>query len=974
MRKITIAMLFTMLHLSVVHAQIPFLKELEITTDGSSPHINKIYQDQQHFLWIGTSQGLYMYDGYNFQKIGGSDSSDEPSVTALLRDTGGTLWIGYNDGAIRILSNHHLARFRPEEGTPKVAITDFALDSSGHLWFSTYGEGIYSLRDKRLYNFNTDDGLTDNSVYALTVCKNGEVWCGTDEGLSICSWINGKKSVRRLSQAQGLPDNIVRTIQSDPTGKIWIGMQDKGVCYFDPEQKKFITPSNLTTWSFGAVTRICLLNSEEFWVGTEKSGIVDVELFGDMRVRECGRASGLSANRINDILQDAEGNIWLAANTVLLFSTGEKIEFVHTVNGIPLNDIQAILHRRNGDLWISTPQKLYSVTLADNGNKTIKTLFENKGLGAASILCLYEDVYNNVWIGTFGSGVFFYEDKSGSIKNIREPDGLANDNVLSISGKGNDVWFATLGGVSRCIIDAASQNRPHLQTFTEENGLKENYVYDVFIDSKDRVWFGTDGKGITEYENGVFHNYSKDAGLKSDVIYSITEDSYGIIWFSTLDAGIYSFDGKVFRNYALADGLTSSGISSIQADNHGHLIIVNDGGIDVMQTADHRLLYFGQESGINKMDPNLNASSKDEEGNIWIGTKSGIIKVRMPPELPEARPFTVLNGVKIFLNDIDEKRRSTFSYKENHVSFDYTALYFSNPDKVGYEYRLDGYNSDWIKTRDRFITFPNLPPGTYTFYVRSALNNQFTDASMVSYFFIVSHPFWEQVWFYLLAIAVIISIVLLVVRIREKNLRRREQMKKEHIEFQFETLKSQINPHFLFNSFNTLAALIDEDQQMAIAYVDKLSDFYRSILTYKDVDIITLAEDWHLVTNYVYLLRQRHGNNLRLIDEVGEKRNDLMMPPLTLQMLVENAVKHNVVSKARPLTIRVFMSHDDTLVIENNLQLKSQQVISTGFGLKSISDRFEMLGGKRISIAEKNNCYQVALTLIKKVLHESSHY
>ncbi|MEO5675489.1 MAG: two-component regulator propeller domain-containing protein [Chitinophagales bacterium] len=973
MRKFISGIAVILLHSMFLHAQIPFLKELDITREGGSLRINKIYQDQQHYIWIGTSAGLYRYDGYNFQKISGSDSTPNPAVTAIMCDKTGCLWIGYEDGAIMLLKHNLLSEYSPQEGTPKVAITDFASDSSGNIWFSTYGEGLYTIRNNHLYNFNIDDGLSDNSVYALTVCKSGEVWCGTDVGLSICSWENDKKIVERLSQAQGLPDNIVRTVQSGPTGVIWIGMQDKGVCYYDLITRRFAIPSNLQQWNYGMVTRICLLNPEEFWVGTEKSGIVDVELFGNMRVRECGRASGLGANRINDILQDAEGNIWMAANNILLFSTGEKLEFIHSVNDIPLNDIQAVLHRKNGELWLSTPEKLYNVILNSDGSRSITSMFEKERLGELSILCLYEDPSGNIWMGTFGKGVFYYEEKTGTLRNIREYEGLANDNVLSIAGKGRDVWFATLGGVSRCSISSDHSYSP-LETFTQENGLKENYVYDVFIDSKNRVWFGTDGKGITKYDNGVFQNFCKDDGLKSDVIYSITEDSHGIIWFSTLDAGIYSFDGKSFRNYSLGEGLSDIGISSIKADDHGNLIIVNDFGIDVMETSTHKFLYYGAESGINRMDPNLNASNKDGDGSIWIGTKSGIIKVRMPPTLPDSKPFTVLNGVQIFLNDMDENQKPVFSYKQNHVSFDYAGLYFSSPEKVVYQYKLDGYNNDWIKTRDRFITFPNLPPGTYNFQVRSALNSQFRDASMVSFPFTIEPPFWKQIWFYLLVFIVAVSIVSFVVKIREKNLRRNEQRKKEQIEFQFETLKSQINPHFLFNSFNTLAALIDENQEVAIIYVDKLSDFYRSILTYKDVDMISLKEEWHLVTNYIYLLQHRHGESLRLVDEVGEKREDLMLPPLTLQMLVENAVKHNVVSKARPLTVRIFMKNEETIVIENNRQPKTQQVASTGFGLRSISDRFEILGGKRITIEQNADHYQIELTLIKNVLHESSYY
>src|SRR6185295_15811527 len=104
----------------------------------------------------------------------------------------------------------------------------------------------------------------------------------------------------------------------------------------------------------------------------------------------------------------------------------------------------------NGELWLSTPQDIWAIDLKSGYQNSIRKVIERKALGATSILCMYEDPFNNVWIGTFRKGVFYYESKSGRLTHIGEADGLANDNVLSIAGKGNDVWFATLCGVSRC--------------------------------------------------------------------------------------------------------------------------------------------------------------------------------------------------------------------------------------------------------------------------------------------------------------------------------------------------------------------------------------------------------------------------------------------------------------------------------------------------------------------------------------------
>lgn len=160
--------------------------------------------------------------------------------------------------------------------------------------------------------------------------------------------------------------------------------------------------------------------------------------------------------------------------------------------------------------------------------------------------------------------------------------GLVNNNVLSIAGDGSELWFATLGGVSQC---TAGQERGFtFKNYSAETGLGSNYIYKVFVDSRNRVWFGTDGKGITMLDKGKFTNYSVKNGLKSNNIYSITEDAGGGIWFSTSNAGIYKLDGKKLVHYSLHNGLRELAITSLAADKLGNVLIVSRQGIDVINT------------------------------------------------------------------------------------------------------------------------------------------------------------------------------------------------------------------------------------------------------------------------------------------------------------------------------------------------------------------------------------------------------
>ncbi|MCY7409928.1 MAG: histidine kinase, partial [Chitinophagales bacterium] len=333
----------------------------------------------------------------------------------------------------------------------------------------------------------------------------------------------------------------------------------------------------------------------------------------------------------------------------------------------------------------------------------------------------------------------------------------------------------------------------------------------------------------------------------------------------------------------------------------------------------------------------------------------------------------ILNSVQLFLKNYDSGNKPVFSHKQNHISFDYVGLFYSNPERVTYQYKLSGYNSDWIHTHDRFITFPNLSPGNYRFRVRSAIDNNYKNSKIVTYAFKIQKPYWEEAWFFVAIILSIVGLLYFIVRVREQNYKRTEKLKKERIEFQFETLKAQINPHFLFNSFNTLATLIEEDQKISVQYVDKLSDFYRSILSYKDVDLIPLKEEWELGMNYIFLLHQRHGDRLKFIVGEFEKSEDLFIPPLSIQILIENAVKHNIISRDRPLTVRIYMQDERTLVVENNLQLKPVAPPSTKIGLGSISERLVLSGGVPLKTFQDDDKFKVQITLIiKNKSHENS--
>jgi len=194
---------------------------------------------------------------------------------------------------------------------------------------------------------------------------------------------------------------------------------------------------------------------------------------------------------------------------------------------------------------------------------------------------------------------------------------------------------------------------------------------------------------------------------------------------------------------------------------------------------------------------------------------------------------------------------------------------------------------------------------------------------------------------------------------------RAEKLKQESIISQFEALKSQVDPHFLFNSFNTLNILMDEDLKLAKQFVQKLSFVYRYVLQHKDKEVVELKTELEFIESYTYLLKKRFGENLNINFKIDDKHYDQYIPPLTLQMLIENAVKHNEISKEKPLNIDIKSENDKYIVVENNLQKKTSSVETTQIGLNNITNRYKYLTDEVVDIIKTSLKFKVSLPLLK---------
>jgi hypothetical protein len=196
-----------------------------------------------------------------------------------------------------------------------------------------------------------------------------------------------------------------------------------------------------------------------------------------------------------------------------------------------------------------------------------------------------------------------------------------------------------------------------------------------------------------------------------------------------------------------------------------------------------------------------------------------------------------------------------------------------------------------------------------------------------------------------------------------QSVEEQEKLKRESLAAQLNALRTQVNPHFLFNNLNTLCSIIPEDPKQAVAFVQQLSKVYRHILEVKDEKSIPLKEELDVLKAYAFLLHTRFGHNIEIDINVPDDKMDKRIVPLSLQLLMENAIKHNIVSADKPLRIDVF-AENGSLVVSNNLQKKNQLHESTGIGLDNIRNRYKLLSDKIVEVIESGNNFTVSIPLL----------
>jgi streptogramin lyase len=469
-------------------------------------------------------------------------------------------------------------------------------------------------------------------------------------------------------------------------------------------------------------------------------------------------------------------------------------------------------------------------------NHILKQYTEKQGLASNVILSSFQDSKGNMWFGTAFNGVCMLPVGTERFKTFTVKDGLANEMVYTIAeDKIGNIWFGTKAGATRF-----NPTTNEFRNFTEADGLGGNHIYRIFKDSKGLLWIGALGGNLCVYDGATFKKFSEEDGLKQKFILCINEDRSNNLWFGCYGGGLFKYDGKSFTNYNKQQGLKTESPYAITIDNNNNIWIGDNRGIEKFDIKQNKFYHYGKNEGFLGVECNPNAACTDKNGNLWFGTIMGAVRFNPNEEIPNTlAPLTKVTGIKIKLEDAPFPADNIFTYKQNNITFKFIGVSLTSPDKIRYEYTLEGFDHGWIPAKSSQVR---------------AYNNNDICSEAISYSFKVKPPFWQTALFYMLMAGVLVFGVFVFDRVRTRNLKIANAILESKVKERTEQLAVK-NAELAEKNKNITDSIryAKYIQDAMLPKADTLQKLLRNyFILYKPKDI---------VSGDFYWLKQ-HGNNI----------------------------------------------------------------------------------------------------------------
>nr|MBS0037018.1 histidine kinase [Saprospiraceae bacterium] len=914
-----------------------FFSVHEASSSLAETQVNELHLSSDKFLLLGTQTGLFIYDGNFFEPVYSPKGFSIP-VTTIFSNKTMTL-VGFQNGEIYELRRKNLHYFSSLPDSISAPIKQI-IPYPGDKWvIASYGSGLFVKDRDKLHRVIDSGTHLFRDIYDMSIRGDSSFFIATDWGMFRCTLIQDTSGNYRGNYEPVFSNRIVTTLERDSFAEgTWMQTHENGWYFYDWNTET----TGKVPYPGWDITAAQPMSESRLYCFSDSENPISVWNSRDRKF-EHFKSGGTNLPIVpTSHFYDPEGILWIWCKFNGLLST--QLHFLEYNTN--LNDIQAAAVRGDS-IYIGTESGLF---LLNPTNQTTIQLIE--GYNILEIMPLENN--SEIWCATFGGGILILDTHKNSFKKITEKDGLINDHVLSLYFRDDLIYATTLGGVS-----AFNPLLGQLEISATEKLPQSQYVYDILVDSYGNTWLGKDGRGLVK----VNTDGEVEELLEDKTVYSIAELSSGNLIAATARTGLYHLYRDTLSGGYIEKNIFPSPTFGALTDKKENIIILTDYGLKISSGLSGVAISLGQARSAANSSYYINGFYKTKDGSIYMPAGSSILKY-LPVSKQFFDPQLIVSKAVIGDKDLEENRKINVSHNHNTLELQFNGIWFYDPSKINYRYKLLGINEDWVETRNYYVLYPKLAPGDYQILVEASLDPDFRKATSFKASFVVEKPFWQTITFRIIMSVVIVGGLLWLTREIINRNRKKEQLKTERINSELQTLKSQIDPHFLFNNFNNIISLLEYEPGTAITYTKRLSDFYRSILTYRNEDLITLDKEVEIFNNYAALLRIQYGDNI-VVKIEGETRADQRIVPLTLQILLENCLKHNKASSARPLKVNVVVSRNE-LTVSNPLQPKNSKTDSTHFGLESLNQRYRLLTGKEIKVYESKGWFYVSLPLIVK--------
>ncbi len=693
--------------------------------------VQVLLQDRTGFLWAGTQNGLYRYDGHGFTAFGKNEGLPDAHIESLHESVDGTLWAGTLDGLARFNRDHfEAAGAGVVQGV--AGREGIASDAGGWLYIATE-RGLVVRDGSRFRLIPKADRAEEDAARSVYVDGDGAVWFGC--GRSLCRFENG--AAREVGAEAGLPQDRWEAILGDVEGNLWVRS----------EHALYLRPSGSDR--FQVRGGLPVSNNTFPTLALDPSGRLLVPTYrGLARQTQTGweiidAQQGLGSNDICYVMQDREGSIWLGllGSGLAKWLGYDEWQSWSDREGLSRESIWSIARDTHNRLWVGTQ---FGLNYADDSQGRL-VWRQQPVAGVEMIRTLAAAPDGSLWIGGAPGGLRWLNPRTNETRAIGAEQGLKSNYIRHVMvDKSGRVWASTRDGLFR--------SREHSQEFEQLSPLatKASELFHMTMEAHDGVVWAAGARGLARYSAGEWKRFTTRDGLKSDVIAHMAEDPDGSVWIGYYDA--FGLSRLTFSNGALAiehfntgNGLRSNKSIFLGFDARGRLWAGSDHGVDVFDRTVWR--HYGRSDGVIWDDCNSNAFMAESTGDVWLGTSRGLSRFRpLPSPVPSVPPPVVFTSVKFGDQAVDPAQYADIPYRRRTLEVRYAALTFAQESSVLFRYRL-GTDRNWLETTQRELNYPQRPPGQYTLEVIARSSRGEWSAEPARMTFQVQPPWWLSWWF-----------------------------------------------------------------------------------------------------------------------------------------------------------------------------------------------------------------------------------